>query len=116
MQTTPQRQRHLTRSRNSVSRWPARNYGEFFARKCLSGPATFNTTHASNIDVDTYKPQRRSAGDPIDVKSKAAASAPVRYLPPAVNPIEMEWEDDQTRENVVLPRRRFLDMQKNNKS
>ena len=82
----------------------------------MSGPATFNTTHASNIDVDTYKPQRRSAGDPIDVKSKAAASAPVRYLPPAVNPIEMEWEDDQTRENVVLPRRRFLDMQKNNKS
>ena len=89
----------------------------------MSGPATFNTTHASNIDVDTYKPQRRSAGDPIDVKSKAAASAPVRYLPPAVKPLKWNGRTIKPAKMLCLlaaitslPRRRFLDMQKNNKS
>ena len=67
---------------------------EKFLRGRLNGPAAFNTaTHPTSA---TPSPTNHSAvtpgssaGDPVGV-IKAAAPAPVRYLPPAVKPIEMQ--------------------------
>ena len=81
-----------------ASRWPARNYGECFARKCLNGPATFNTaTHSTSTPhLQTTAPfgwwsywrekQSSSAGSgPLPSSRSQAhcnASSPKRRGPP----------------------------------
>lgn len=67
----------------------------FMSRGRLNSPATFNSptsstasTSSSSVNHSVVTPGS-SAGDPVGVNNHSKA-APVRYLPPAVKPVELQ--------------------------